>query len=63
MQEIYSSNPLVVTGICDPNKSQARNHRSLKLGLKLEYLYKNKRIKKEKEKIYMEQGKEIKKET
>ena len=27
MQEIRSSNPLV-TGICDPNKSRARHHRS-----------------------------------
>ena len=27
MQEIHSSNPPVVTGICDPNKSQARHHR------------------------------------
>ena len=38
MQEIRSSNPPVVTGICDPNKSRARHHRSLKLGLKLKYL-------------------------
>ena len=28
MQEIYSSNSHVVTGICDPNKSRARNHRN-----------------------------------
>ena len=28
MQEIRSSNPPVVTGICDPNKSGARHHRS-----------------------------------
>ena len=27
MQEIRSSNPPVVTGICDPNKSRARHHR------------------------------------
>ena len=38
MREIHSSNPPVVTGICDPNKSQARHHRSLKLGSKLKYL-------------------------
>ena len=38
MQEIYSSNPPVVTGICDSHKSQARHHRSLKLGSKLKYL-------------------------
>ena len=31
MRNIVSSNPLVVTGICDPNKSRARHHRSLKL--------------------------------
>ena len=37
MQEIHSSNPPVVTGICDPNKSQAQQHRSLKLGSKLKY--------------------------
>ena len=30
MQEIRSSNPHVVTGICDPNNSRARNHRNLK---------------------------------
>ena len=28
MQEIRSSKPPVVTGICDPNKSRARHHRS-----------------------------------
>ena len=34
-----SSNPPVVTGtICDPNKSQARYHRSLKRDSKLKYL-------------------------
>ena len=38
MQEIRSSKPPVVTGIGDPNKSQARHHRSLKLGSKLKYL-------------------------
>ena len=38
MHEIHSSKPPVVTGICDPNKSRARNHHSLKLGLKLKYL-------------------------
>ena len=41
MHEIRSSNPPVVTGICDPNKSQARHHRSFKIGLKLKYLNKN----------------------
>ena len=29
MQEIRSSNPPVVTGICDPNKSRARHHRNV----------------------------------
>ena len=29
MQEIRSSNSLVVTGICDPNKSRARRHHIL----------------------------------
>ena len=38
MQEICSSNPPVITGIYDPNKSRARHHRSLKLGSKLKYL-------------------------
>ena len=38
MQEIRSSNPPVITGICDPNKSRARHHRSLKLGSKLKNL-------------------------
>ena len=38
MREICSSKPPVVTGICDPNKSQARHHRSLKLSSKLKYL-------------------------
>ena len=37
-QEIRSSNPPVVTGICDPNKARARHHYNLKLGLKLKYL-------------------------
>ena len=32
-----SWNPLVVTGICFPNKSRARHCRSLKLGSKLKY--------------------------
>ena len=41
MQEICSSNPPVVTGICDPNKSGAQDHHSLKLGLKLKYLKTN----------------------
>ena len=35
MQEIYSSNPPVVTGIHNPNKSQARHHRSSKLSVLL----------------------------
>ena len=38
MQEICSSKPPVITGICDPNKSQARHHRSLKIGSKLTYI-------------------------
>ena len=38
MQELRSSNPPMVTGICDPNKSRARHHLSLKIGLKLKYL-------------------------
>ena len=38
MQEIRSSNAPVVTGICDPNESGVRLHRSLKLGSKLKYL-------------------------
>ena len=38
MQEICSSNPLVITEIWDPNKSQARHHLSLKLGSELKYL-------------------------
>ena len=38
MQKIRSSNPPVVTAICDPNKSQAQHHRSLKLGSKLKNL-------------------------
>ena len=29
MQDIRSSNPAVVTGICDPNKSQAQHHHML----------------------------------
>ena len=37
-QDVYSSNPPVVTGICDPSKSWARHHHSLKLGSKLKYL-------------------------
>ena len=31
MQQIGSSNPPMVTGICDPNKSRARHRRSLKV--------------------------------
>ena len=38
MLEIRSSNPPVVTGICDPNKSRARHHCSFKLGSKLKCL-------------------------
>ena len=38
MQEIRSSNPPVVTGICDPIKSRAGYHRSFKLGSKLKHL-------------------------
>ena len=38
MQEIRSSNPPVVAGICDPNKYWARHHCSLKLASKLKYL-------------------------
>ena len=30
MQEIRSLKPPVVTGICDPNKSRTRHHRSFK---------------------------------
>ena len=30
----------MATGICDPNKSRARYHRSLKLGSKFKYLNK-----------------------
>ena len=41
MQEIGSSNPRVVTGTSDPNRSRARHHRSLKLGLKFKYLNKD----------------------
>ena len=38
MQEIRTSIPPVVAGICDPNKSWARHHNSLKLASKLTYL-------------------------
>ena len=38
MQDIRSSDPPVVTGICDLNKSRARHHHNLKLGSKLRYL-------------------------
>ena len=41
MLEIRSSNPPVVTAICDLNKSRARHHCSLKLGSKLKYLNNN----------------------
>ena len=37
MQEIRSSNTLVFTEICDPNKSPGRHHCSLKFGTKLKY--------------------------
>ena len=30
MQEVRSSNPPVVTGFCDPNKSRTRHHRNVK---------------------------------
>ena len=38
MQEIRSSDPLAVTGICEPNKSRARHHHSLKLGSRMKYV-------------------------
>ena len=38
MQEIRSSDPPVVIAICDSNKSQARQHCSLKLVSTLKYL-------------------------
>ena len=38
MQQIRSSNPPVITGICDPNKSRARHRCSLRLSSKLKYL-------------------------
>ena len=41
MQKICSSNPPMVTGICDPKKSRALHHHSLKLGLKKKYLKKD----------------------
>ena len=31
MQDIHSSNPPVVTGICDPSNSRARHHRTVTL--------------------------------
>ena len=36
--DLFGSQIPVVTRICDPNKSGARHHRSLKLGSKLKYL-------------------------
>ena len=39
MKEIRISNRPLVTETCDLNKSPARHHLSLKLGLKLKYLY------------------------
>ena len=38
MQEMHNGKFLVVAGICDSNKSRTQHHRSLKLGLKLNYL-------------------------
>ena len=38
MQEIQPSRSPVVTGICDPNKSQAQHHHILKLGSNLKCL-------------------------
>ena len=38
MQEIRSSNVPVVTRTSDPNKFQARDHRSMELDSKLKYL-------------------------
>ena len=35
MQEMCSSNPPVVTEICDPNKPRARRYPSLKLGVEI----------------------------
>ena len=35
---VCSSNPPVVTGICDPNKSRAQHHCSFKFSSKLKYL-------------------------
>ena len=35
MREIHSSNPPVVTGICDPNKSRAQHHCNKELLIKL----------------------------
>ena len=37
MQKICSSNPPLDTGICDPNKSQAQHHHSLKLGSTIKF--------------------------
>ena len=37
-KQVRSSNPPVVTGIRNPNKSRAQHRRSLKLGSKLNYL-------------------------
>ena len=31
MQEIHSSNPLVVTGICDPNNSRTWHHHRINM--------------------------------
>ena len=45
MQEIRSSNPPVVTGICDPNKSRARHHRTyVFFFFVLDIIYKNNKI-------------------
>ena len=39
LQEIRSSNPPVVTGICDPNKSRARHHRKVTIFLAVHVKY------------------------
>ena len=41
-QEAPSWDPPVVTGICDPNKSWARHHCSLKLESKIEHISRDK---------------------
>ena len=54
MQQIRSSNPPVITGICDPIKPRARHHCSLKLGSKLNYLNIPIKILKNSNNIYLE---------